>query len=105
MIQVLGWVANIFFIYGVWIIGDKNVKGFYLNALGNLFYAWQAPLTNNHPLFWLSILLIVINLKGIYQWQFQSKKSKLRKIFKKAQRNAGQKYNSELMKYIDREVE
>ena len=81
MTQILGWIANMFFVYGVWIIGNKNVKGFYLNALGNLFYAWQAPYTNNHPLFWLSILLILINLKGIYQWQFKNKK-KLNKIFK-----------------------
>lgn len=103
MVTILGWIANIFFIYGVWIIGDKNVKGFYLNALGNLFYAWQAPLTNNHPLFWLSILLIAINLKGIYQWQFKHNDNAGRQWFKKAQRDAGQKYNSELMKYIDRE--
>jgi len=73
IVQILGWVANIFFVTGVWIIGDKNVKGFYLNALGNLFYAFQAPYTNNDPLFFLSMLLIIINLKGIYQWQFKNK--------------------------------
>jgi len=73
IVQILGWVANIFFVTGVWIIGDKNVKGFYLNALGNLFYAFQAPYTNNDPLFFLSMLLIIINLKGIYQWQFKKK--------------------------------
>ena len=147
LIQILGWCGTALFVYGVWIIGNKNVTGFYANSIANLCYAWQSIYLGNHPLFWLSILLIIINLKCVYQWQFQSKKSKLRKLYKKAQRNAkqinikyqcpicgrsqfdrnyqphicngtfrkklplfkkliqdaGQKYNSELMKFIDRE--
>jgi len=103
IVQILGWIANIFFVAGVWIIGDKNVKGFYLNSLGNLFYAFQAPYTNNHPLFWLSILLRCINLKGIYQCQFKNRTTKKRvdEIMEKAK--VGQKYNSAIMKYVDRE--
>ena len=109
LIQILEWIANAFFVTGVWIIGDKNVKGFYLNALGNLFYAFQAPYTNNHPLFWLSILLIIINLKGIYQWQFKhtieqkDAMKRAKEIHKEILKEAGCVYNSKIMEYIDRE--
>ena len=73
LILIIGWCGTALFIYGVWIIGNKNVKGFYANGLANLCYMWQSIYTDNHPLFWLSILLIIINLKGIYQWQFKKK--------------------------------
>ncbi|MGD2071896.1 MAG: hypothetical protein PVG65_00195 [Candidatus Thorarchaeota archaeon] len=69
--QSLGWIANILFIYGVWVLGNKNVHGFYANALANVLYAFQSIIMNNHPLFWLSIFLIIINFKGIWQWQIK----------------------------------
>jgi len=69
---MIGWVSNILFFYGVWVIGNKNVRGFYTNSLANLLYAYQSILMDNHPLFWLSMALIIVNLKGIYQWQFKT---------------------------------
>ena len=72
--QILGWIANILFIYGVWILGNKNVKGFYINSIANLLYVWQSILMNNLALFWLSIFLIIINIIGIYKWQFKRNK-------------------------------
>ena len=69
--QLLGWIGTFLFIYGVWVIADKDVRGFYANALANLCYVYQSILLLNHPLFWLSIFLIIINLRGIYKWQFK----------------------------------
>ena len=72
MENVLGWIANIFFVYGVYAIGKKNVHGFYSNSIANLLYAFQSIYMANHALFWLSLLLIALNLKGIYEWQFKN---------------------------------
>lgn len=83
--QTLGWIGNIFFIYGVYALGKKQTRGFYFNAFANLLYAWQSVLMNNIPLFWLSIGLIVLNLKGIYEWSNSiNKKHRLRKYYKKS---------------------
>jgi len=109
IIMILGWAGTILFVYGVWIIGNKNVSGFYANSIANLLYAWQSIYLGNHPLFWLSILLIIINLKGIYQWQFKrtmEQKDAMKKaiaIGEELRKSAGCTYNSELMAYIDRD--
>ena len=67
--QILGWIGNILFICGVYALGKKNVNGFYSNAVANLLYAWQSIIMNNPALFWLSIGLMILNLKGIYSWK------------------------------------
>ena len=109
LILIIGWCGTALFIYGVWIIGNKNVKGFYANSLANLCYMWQSIYTDNHPLFWLSILLIIINLKGIYQWQFKrTMKQKYamkraKEIGDELRKGAGCTYNSKIMEFIDRE--
>ena len=74
MEQYLGWVGTILFIYGVWAVGVKRIDGFYANAMANLMYVGQSILMNNWPLFWLSIGLIILNIKGVYEW---SKKPKV----------------------------
>jgi len=73
--QVLGWIGTSLFVYGVWVLGDKKVAGFYINAIANLLYAYHSIIMRNHPLYWLSIFLIIINLRGIYLWQFKEKNS------------------------------
>ena len=73
MTEILGWISNLFFIYGVYAIGKRNIYGFYSNSIANLLYAWQSILMNNSALFWLSIGLIVLNLKGIYEWRKDTK--------------------------------
>jgi len=69
---IIGWIANLLFIYGVWVIGNKNIKGFYASAVANALYVYQSTITNNNSLFWLSLFLICINLRGIYLWQFKT---------------------------------
>jgi len=67
--QILGWIGTILFIYGVWVLGNKDVKGFYVNAIANLFYVFQSIIMGNPSLFWLSIFLIIINIRGIRNWR------------------------------------
>ena len=68
MINILGWIGNVLFIYGVYALGKKNVHGFYFNSFANLLYAWQSIIMNNNALFWLSIGLIILNVKGVIEW-------------------------------------
>ena len=68
MIELLGWLGNLFFIYGVYKLGKKAVIGFYANSLANLLYAGQSIIMSNSPLLWLSIGLLILNIKGIYEW-------------------------------------
>lgn len=79
--QILGWIGNILFVYGVWILGNKNIKGFYINSIANMLYAIQSLFMKNFSLFWLSIFLIIINIIGIYKW-----KSKIENITLKSNR-------------------
>ena len=67
--ESVGWIANVFFIYGVYALGNKNVKGFYSNALANVLYLGQSYLMHNSALFWLSLGLIILNIKGIINWR------------------------------------
>jgi len=69
LVNLLGWTGNIFFIVGVYLLGEKDVKGFYINSVANALYAVQSIIMNNVPLFWLSIALIILNVKGIYEWR------------------------------------
>jgi len=78
MEQYLGWVGTILFIYGVWAVGVKRIDGFYANAIANLMYVGQSILMNNWPLFWLSIGLIILNIKGIYEWSKKPVRNELK---------------------------
>lgn len=72
---ILGWIGNILFIHGVYNLGKKNISGFYTNGIGNGLYLIQAFILNNNPLIWLSIGLIILNIKGIIEWRKDEKKN------------------------------
>lgn len=66
--DIIGWVGNIFFIYGVYAIGIKKVHGFHCNIVGNFAYMIQGFLLNIPSLIILSIFLMFLNAKGIIEW-------------------------------------
>lgn len=69
MINLLGWSGNVFFILATYLLGRKNILGFYSNILGNLFYMWQCIYLPNSALFWVSVMLIGVNIVAIIQWR------------------------------------
>lgn len=69
MEQILGWIGNLLFFYGVYSLAKKNILGFYSNALANISYAIQSIMMHNWALLFCSIGLLIINLYGIYKWQ------------------------------------
>ena len=75
IILILGWIANILFIHGVYSLGKKKIIGFYSCSVANTLYIIQAFIMNNNPLIWLSIGLIILNIKGIIEWRKDEKKN------------------------------
>ena len=72
MIDLIGWIGNIFFILGAILIARKNPYGFLNNAIGNAFYLVQAVMLKLSSLSLLSVLLIAINIYGIINWKRKS---------------------------------
>lgn len=68
MEQILGWLGNIGFLLGAYLIAQKNIHGFTMQIVANLLYLIQASMMCNLSLFWLSLTLILINLYGIIKW-------------------------------------
>ena len=73
--DALGWIANIMFIYGVFAIRKKHISCLWANTFANVLYVWQSSILHNSSLFWLSIILIVLNLFAIHEWRKDDKKS------------------------------
>ena len=71
MEQILGWLGNIGFLLGAILLAQKRVSGFYFQIIANLLYLIQSSMMNNLSLFWLSLILIIINSYGVYQWKIK----------------------------------
>lgn len=68
MTALLGWIGNVLFIYGVYAVGNKNIYGFFCNAIANVLYILNADMTHNAPLYVLSIGLAILNIIGMIKW-------------------------------------
>jgi hypothetical protein len=66
--QILGWIGNCLFFYGVYALAKKSIFGFYANALANVLYIVRSFLIQDEPLFALSLGLLIINIYGIKKW-------------------------------------
>ena len=65
----IGWIGNIFFVYGVWAIGEKKISGFYVNYIGNFTYLIQGAFLGMYSLIMLSTILMLLNVVGIVKWR------------------------------------
>ena len=68
MIDLLGWAGNCGFLYGAWALASRRVSGWWAQIWANTLYAIQAYIMNNTPLLTVSIILIGVNLYGLYTW-------------------------------------
>lgn len=66
--QILGWIGNLGFLLGAIFLAKKHIIGFIFQIIANIFYVFQALIMNNYALIWLSIMLIFINVYGIFEW-------------------------------------
>lgn len=76
IVDILGWTGNFFFLLATYLLGKKNIKGFYANMLGNVMYIGQCQFLHNSALFWVSIMLIIVNIKAIIEWKQKKKQKK-----------------------------
>ena len=68
MIDQIGWIGNIFFILGAILLAKKKIFGWSCQMTGNACYVAQGLLVETTSLWVLSIILILINIYGAYQW-------------------------------------
>jgi len=69
MADLIGWIGNVFFIFGVPALAQKKVIGFYLNIVANLCYVLQGYLVGVPSLMVISIFLVILNIYGIVKWR------------------------------------
>jgi len=67
--DLIGWIGNSFFIYGVWAIGERKISGFYINYIGNFTYLIQGAFLGMYSLIILSSMLMFLNIIGIVKWR------------------------------------
>lgn len=76
LIEIIGWLGNLGFIFGAIAIAKKSVYGFHMQIFANVCYVIQSYLMKNTPLMAISLILIAINLISIYNWTKKEKKCK-----------------------------
>jgi len=72
-IHIGPWVANALFMVGAYGLANKKLYGFTTQAIANVLYIIQAYMMINWPLFWLSVVLGLFNVYGIYKWSRKEK--------------------------------
>lgn len=73
--DILGWIGNVGYILGLYYLANlkKPVPSMWWNVFGNALYVFYAWLLNTPSLIVLSILLIIMNIYGIYKWKKEIK--------------------------------
>jgi len=66
--DLLGWLGNIGFLIGAIYIAKKDIKTFFWQVWGNAFYIVQSIMLHIPSLLILSIVLIIIDIIGWYNW-------------------------------------
>ena len=69
MINTIGWIGNGCFILGAILLAQKKIFGWTYQILGNLAYIIQGYFLGVSSLWALSVILIITNIYGIYQWK------------------------------------
>ena len=69
MIDIIGWIGNIFFVLGAIAIAYKYRIGFILNGFANVLYVVVGILVPIVSLTVLSLILAIINLVGFLKWK------------------------------------
>lgn len=92
--DLCGWAGNVGFLYGAFALGKKWMAGWYAQIFANACYVIQSIYMKNIPLLTVSLVLIVVNMYGIYSW---TKKTKL-SMNKQLKNHAEHSYLIEVLK-------
>ena len=73
--DILGWVANIGFILGSFLIARKKVSGFAYFGIANGIYIWLGVLFKSSSIVAISVYLLAMNVYGIINWRKTQKEN------------------------------
>ena len=68
MIDLIGWIGNIFFLSAAILISRKIKYGFLFNIVGNSAYIFFGILAMKWSITILSIMLVLANIYGFINW-------------------------------------
>jgi len=66
--DIIGFIGALFFVVGAILLAYKSSWGFACNVLGNGLFAIQGGMLRLWSLITLSVVLIIANLVGIWNW-------------------------------------
>lgn len=69
---LLGWMTAFF---GVYLIGEKKVAGFYVNCVANALLIVDAIFFAHWSLVFAMLAFTTLNIVNIWKWQFRKKKT------------------------------
>ena len=73
LVDILGWIGNIGFIFGSYLLAKRKVSGFYCFAFANTLYIISGFLAHLTSLSLISIYLVSMNIYGIINWNNTNK--------------------------------
>ena len=68
----IGWIGNLFFLLGAIFLARRNICGFISNIFGNTLYLIQGAILGIKSLETISVILVIINIYGIFKWRQRS---------------------------------
>lgn len=69
MIDLIGWIGSAFLFSGLYLVGNKNIKGFHLCLIANAFYLIQSIMLNMSSLIVLDIVTSILYIRSIIEWK------------------------------------
>ena len=101
--EILGWSGNFCFFWGIIAFSNKHISAWYAQIIANAFYVIQSYNIKNWPLFWLSVILIFMNLYGLIKWLRTNKVTNVT-LTKQCKNHAEHHYLTEVMKMYDNDI-
>jgi len=78
--DILGWIGNIGFVVGAYLVAKKKIGYFYLHMVGNVCYVIVGILTGLPSLTVISIFLFILAAYGLKQWKRNKKDNYVKNI-------------------------
>ncbi len=68
MLWLLGYIGWTMAFYGVWLIGEKDIRGFYINIAANTLLVADAILFGHLSVIFAMLVFTTINIINIVKW-------------------------------------
>lgn len=67
--MMLGWIGWFFIFVGMWLIGRKDIRGFYLNIVAGTAIGIDAIIIGNWSLLVANTLVTCLYIRNIFKWR------------------------------------